>query len=96
VQNCPGKSLNQTLAFKELVVHTLNKAGINLPDRLQGAQNLPEWNEAPDSRPPIVDAQEDKIVYEITFDLTDAGLADNVVPPDNNVPSLCQMLPCQT
>ncbi len=43
-------------------------------------------NEAPDSGLATVNAHEEKIVYGITFDLPDAGLADNVVPPDNNVP----------
>jgi hypothetical protein len=32
--------------------------------------------------PAIVEANADKVVYEITFDLPDAGLGNNVVPPD--------------
>jgi hypothetical protein len=86
IDNAPTITEDDILAFKELVVHTLNNAGINLPDCLQGAQNLPKWNEVPDSGPAIVNAHEDKIVYDITFDLPDAGLANNVVLPDNNVP----------
>ncbi len=68
------------------MVHALNNAGINPPDRLQVVQNLPKRNDVPDSGPAVDDAHEDKIVYEITFDLPDAGLANNVVLPNNNVP----------
>jgi hypothetical protein len=32
--------------------------------------------------PAIVEADVDKVVYEITFDLPVAGLGNNVVPPD--------------
>jgi hypothetical protein len=32
--------------------------------------------------PAIVEANADEVVYEITFDLPDAGLGNNVVPPD--------------
>ncbi len=35
------------------------------------------------TRPPaIVEANADKVVYKITFKLPDAGLGNNVVPPD--------------
>ncbi len=67
-------------------MHACNNAGIDPQDRLQAVQNLPKWNEAPDLGPAIGDAHEDEIVYEITFDLPDAGLANNVVPPDDDVP----------
>ncbi len=42
----------------------------------------------PAGGPAIVDAKEDEIIYELTFDLPDAGLAENnrlvVLPMNNN------------
>ena len=65
--------------FAELAVAALANAGINLDERLQAAQQVRE----PGPGPAVVEAKEDKIVYKITFNLPDAGLAGaNVVPAD--------------
>ncbi len=86
IDDAPAITEDDTPAFEELAAHALDNAGINPQDYLQAAQNLPKWNEAPDSGPVIVNAHEEKNVYEITSDLPDAGLVNNIVPPDNNVP----------
>ncbi len=37
--------------------------------------------------PEIVEANDEEVVYEIMFDLPDAGLKDDVVPPDVPIPA---------
>ena len=63
--------------FAELAAAALDNAGIDASDCLQAAQQatLPHPGLA------LIKANDDKIVYEITFDLPDAGLAANNVVP---------------
>jgi hypothetical protein len=72
--------------FAELAAAALDNAGINAQDCLQAAQQRPE----PTAGPALIEAANDEIVYEITFDLPDAGLAGhggaNVVPADHGGP----------
>ena len=71
--------------FAELTPAALDNAGINPDERLQATRQVRK----PSPGPTVVDANKDKIVYEITFDLSDAGLAGanvvraNVLPPEN-------------
>ena len=69
--------------FADLAAAALDNAGTNAHDRLQAAQQGP----GPTNEPTLVEADNDKIVYEITFDMPDAGLGGaNVVPADHNAP----------
>jgi hypothetical protein len=63
--------------FAELAATALENAGINLQDRLRAAQQVADMTLGP----AVIKADQDQIVYEITFDLPDAGLAGaNIVP----------------
>jgi hypothetical protein len=66
--------------FRKLAAITLDNTGINPQARLRTTQNVPAANEPAlrEAGPALIDAGNDKIVYEITFDLPDAGL----VPPE--------------
>jgi hypothetical protein len=65
-----------------LTATALDNAGIDPQDRLCAA-----WAAAGRTGPTLVEAEDDKIVYEITFDLLDAGLdGGNVVPNDAPAP----------
>ncbi len=67
--------------FQALAAAVLNNAGINPDVRIRAANKNIGVNAKPWG-PAIVEANQDKIVYEITFDLPDAGLAlgQNMVP----------------
>ncbi len=68
--------------FEQLAATALNNAGIDPQDRLRAAQAA-----AGRTGPTLVEADDNKIVYEITFDLPDAGLdGGNVVPNDTPAP----------
>jgi hypothetical protein len=67
--------------FAELAATALDNAGIN-PDKRLCLANNTTANRRVMGPPAIVEANADKVVYEITFDLPDAGLGNNVVPPD--------------
>jgi hypothetical protein len=60
--------------FRALAAAVLDNAGINPDMWIQAANNNIGVNAEPWG-PAIVEADQDKIVYEITFDLPDAGLA---------------------
>ncbi len=67
--------------FTELAATALDNA------RIDPAKCLRLANNAASDRhevwlPAIVEAYADKVVYKITFDLPDAGLGNNVVPPN--------------
>ena len=66
--------------FCKLAAAALNNAGIDLVNRLCAARDVAVAKAATRSKPTLVEANNDKIMYEITFDLPNAGLG--VVPPD--------------
>ena len=69
--------------FVELAAAALDNADINANHCLQAAQRGQE----PGPRPALTEGNDDKIVYEVTFDLPDAGLAgNNVIPADDPPP----------
>jgi hypothetical protein len=68
--------------FCELVAVALDNAGINPTERIQAAWDPVAAVTAKTAGPRLVEVDEDKIMYEITFDLPDAGLGQNAVPPD--------------
>ena len=72
--------------FAELAAAALDNAGINAQDRLQAVQQRAK----PTAGPALIEVANDKIVYEITFDVPNAGLAGlggaNVVPADHGGP----------
>jgi hypothetical protein len=67
--------------FTELAAMALDNAGIDPGECLRLANDATA-NRQVAVPPAIVEADADKVVYEITFNLPDAGLGNNVVPPD--------------
>ncbi len=68
--------------FEQLAATALNNASINPQDCLRAARAA-----AGRTTPTLVEADEDKIVYKITFDLPDAGLdGGNVFSNDAPAP----------
>jgi hypothetical protein len=68
--------------FEQLAATALNNAGIDPQDCLRVARAA-----AGKTGPTLVEADDDKIIYEITFDLPDAGLDEgNIVPNDAPAP----------
>jgi hypothetical protein len=68
--------------FCELAAAALDNAGINPTERIQAARDRVAAVPAKSARPRLVKVNEVEIVYEITFDLPDARLGQNTVPPD--------------
>ncbi len=80
----PAITENPTPSFKDLAVHALDNAGINREDMLWAAHRWVDHKHMPNPGPAIICANNNEIVYEITFDHPDASLqGDNAVPPDN-------------
>ncbi len=68
--------------FRDLAAAALNNAGIDLDVKIWVANNYID-NNAEHRGPAFIEADQDKIMYEITFDLRDAGLA----PGQNTIPA---------
>jgi hypothetical protein len=68
--------------FQALAAATLDNAGIDPDVRIRAANNYIN-NNAKQRGPAFIEANQDKIMYEITFDLPDAGLA----PGQNTIPA---------
>ena len=68
--------------FEQLAATALDNAGIDPQDCLRTARAA-----AGRTGPTLVEADDDEIVYKITFDLPDAGLdGGNIVPNDAPAP----------
>jgi hypothetical protein len=67
--------------FAELAATALDNTGID-PDERPHLANNATANRQVAVPPAIVEANTDEVVHEISFDLPDAGLGNNVVPPD--------------
>ncbi len=64
--------------FRNLAAIALDNAGINLQECLWAAQAAAAAAAMPQTGgPAIINAKEDKIIYELTFDLPDVGLQHN-------------------
>jgi hypothetical protein len=66
--------------FRELASAALHNAGINADDCIRAALGAA----AKQSTPAVIESDEDELVYEVTFELPDAGLvliADNFAVP---------------
>ena len=61
--------------FRDLAGMALHNAGINANEMIRNAQAQGEHAQAPG--PALIDSDKDKIVYELTFNLPDAGLNGN-------------------
>ncbi len=81
--------------FKQLAAAALDNAGINPQDRRHAAQAAHTAAEAAQAGaaaaighqgPALVEANQDEIVYKITFDLPDAGLIGGNAFPANDPP----------
>jgi hypothetical protein len=64
--------------FRVLMARALDNANINPAAHLRAARTAEAQPVAPG--PALIDANEDKIIYELTFDLPDAGLAPHIAP----------------
>ncbi len=74
--------------FAALTAAALDNAGIDPHDRLHATQQLLQQqaaNPAPPTGAAMNEANEDKIVYEITFDLPNAGLGTGMVVPSDDI-----------
>ncbi len=74
--------------FEQLAAAALDNAGIDPQDGLRAAQAAQAAAAAGlvQGGPALVEANEDEIVYKITFDLTDTGLAGGNIVPDDTPP----------
>ena len=75
--------------FEDLAAMALDNAGIIPADHLRRANLAAEQaldRKAHARRPALVEADEDEVVYKLTFDLPDAGLG-NLVPPEPPAPA---------
>jgi hypothetical protein len=73
---------NPELDFAALAAAALDNAGIFPHGRLRAAQQLQQQqaaNPAPPTGPAMIEADEEEILYEITFDLPDAGLGTGLM-----------------
>ena len=68
--------------FRELAATALDNAGINPTKRIQAARDRVTAVAAKTAGPQLVEAAEDEIVYEITFDLPDTRLGQYAAPPN--------------
>jgi hypothetical protein len=71
--------------FWDLAAFALDNAGINRIKRLRAARDLAA-PAAASAGPALVEANDNKIIYKITFDLPDAGVGGPVVPLDFPLP----------
>jgi hypothetical protein len=69
------------LDFRDLAARALEKTGMKTEERMRVANNLPP-TALPQDRPALVEANNDEIMYGLTFNLPNAGLG--VVEP--NIP----------
>jgi hypothetical protein len=72
--------------FAQLVAVALDTVGLNPGDTIRQAHFVATELNAPygdDQHPAVIKANPDEVVYEITFNLPNAGLADNVVTFDD-------------
>ncbi len=69
--------------YADLAATALENAGINPDERLHQARDIP-GDVAPEGgeQPALVEAEEDKVMYKITFDLPNAGLGLNAILAD--------------
>jgi hypothetical protein len=65
--------------FGDLASAALDNAGIDTGDRLRAARAAADG--AAQNGPRIVEAEPDEIMYDITFNLPDAGLISGAIPP---------------
>jgi hypothetical protein len=64
--------------FRVLMARALDNANINPAAHLRAAPAVEAQPIAPD--PALIDADEDEIIYKLTFNLPDAGLAPPIAP----------------
>ncbi len=67
----------------EMAARALEIAGINQDARLRGAQDLAVEHLVPMKGLALIDTNEDKVIYELTFDLPDAGLQQAAILQGN-------------
>jgi hypothetical protein len=67
--------------FSDLAARALENAGVDTEERIQAANNLPPAA-LPQDGPALVEANNDEIMYQLTFNLPYAGLG--VIEP--NIP----------
>jgi hypothetical protein len=65
--------------FWGMAARALKNAGIDQDVRLCAAQDSPVAHVVPMEGPALINADEDKVMYELTFDLSDAGLQQSTI-----------------
>jgi hypothetical protein len=60
--------------FWAMATRALENTGIDQDVHLQAAQNAPVGHVVPAEGPALINANKDKVIYELTFDLPNAGL----------------------
>ncbi len=78
--------------FEDLAVATLDNAGINPHKQLQLACMADE-NRKANMAPAMIEPEQDKIVYKITFNLPDAGLQGGIPYKADEVPAPAAAVP---
>jgi hypothetical protein len=71
--------------FDVLAAAALDNAGIDTGDRLQAARAAAALAGVPNTGPRLIETEPDELVYEVTFELPDAGLIPGAIPPDTPI-----------
>ncbi len=74
--------------FQNLAAAALDNAGIDTVARLHNARDLADRAAASPCNPTaaLVEADNDEIIYKITFDLLDTGLQPEILPINQPIP----------
>jgi hypothetical protein len=70
----PAMVLDNKPDFWMMAARALKNTGIDQEARLQAAQNAPVAKVVPAEGPALINANKDKVIYELTFDLPNEGL----------------------
>ncbi len=73
-EDCPAMVPDDKPDFLAIAARALKVAGIDQDAHLRAAQNAPVAHMVPMEGPALINATEDKVIYELTFDLPNAGL----------------------
>ncbi len=80
-ENGPAVVPDDEPDFWAMAARALKNAGIDQDACLQAAQNAPVAQVVPAEGPALINADKDKVIYELTFHLPDAGLQQPAILP---------------
>jgi hypothetical protein len=78
--------------FEELAAAALDNVGINSQEQLRSACAADE-NRRAEISPAMIEPEEDEIVYEITFNMPDAGLQGGILYKADEIPAAAAAVP---